>query len=132
MVLEVKKPRAMWEILFSTHHTDIGLLYIITSISFLFMGGVLALSIRSELFLPAAHFLGMGANDFERIFTVHGTDMLLLWVIPFGAGVGNYLIPIYGRGESYHHYLPSSSCYLIHEIVLINFLIIRVLTYSPR
>jgi cytochrome c oxidase subunit 1 len=84
----------MWEILFSTHHTDIGLLYIIASTSFLMMGGALALSIRSELFLPGSPILGMGPNDFERIFTVHGTDMLLLWVIPFGAGVGNYLIPI--------------------------------------
>ena len=97
MVLEIKKPRPMWEILFSTHHTDIGLLYIITSMAFLFMGGALALTIRSELFLPGAHFMGMGPNDFERIFTVHGTDMLLLWVIPFGAGVGNYLIPILVR-----------------------------------
>ena len=61
------------------------------------MGGALALTIRSELFLPGAHFMGMGPNDFERIFTVHGTDMLLLWVIPFGAGVGNYLIPILVR-----------------------------------
>src|SRR6476646_8541660 len=87
----------MWEILFSTHHTDIGLLYIITSITFLFMGGVLAMSIRSELFLPGSHFMGLGPNDFERFFTVHGTTMLLLWVIPFGAGVGNYLIPIMVR-----------------------------------
>jgi heme/copper-type cytochrome/quinol oxidase subunit 1 len=60
MVLEIKKPRPMWEILFSTHHTDIGLLYIITSMAFLFMGGALALTIRSELFLPGAHFMGMG------------------------------------------------------------------------
>ncbi|HET7148472.1 MAG TPA: cbb3-type cytochrome c oxidase subunit I [Candidatus Nitrosopolaris sp.] len=97
MVLEVKRPRPMWEILFSTHHTDIGLLYIISSIVFLFMGGALALSIRSELFLPGSHFMGMGPNDFERIFTVHGSTMLLLWVIPFGAGVGNYLIPILVR-----------------------------------
>ena len=61
------------------------------------MGGALALAIRSELFLPGAHFMGLGANDFERFFTVHGTTMLLLWVIPFGAGVGNYLIPILVR-----------------------------------
>ena len=52
MVLEVKKPRALWEIIFSTHHTDIGLLYIITSITFLMLGGALALAIRAELFLP--------------------------------------------------------------------------------
>jgi cytochrome c oxidase subunit 1 len=92
LVLEIKKPLPMWEILFSTHHTDVGLLYIITSIAFLMMGGALALAIRTELLLPGQRL--MGANDFERIFTVHGTNMLLLWVIPFGAGVGNYLVPI--------------------------------------
>ena len=96
MVLEVKKPRPMWEILFSTHHTDIGLLYIITSITFLIAGGALALAIRAELFLPGAQVF-QSPNDFERFFTVHGTTMLLLWVIPFGAGVGNYLIPIMVR-----------------------------------
>jgi len=86
----------MWEILFSTHHTDIGLLYMITSISFLMMGGALALAIRAELFLPGQQVFS-NPNDFERFFTVHGTTMLLLWVIPFGAGVGNYLIPIMVR-----------------------------------
>ena len=96
MVLEVRKPRPMWEILFSTHHTDIGLLYMITSISFLMMGGALALAIRAELFLPGQQIFS-NPTDFERFFTVHGTTMLLLWVIPFGAGVGNYLIPIMVR-----------------------------------
>jgi cytochrome c oxidase subunit I len=96
LVLELRKPRPMWEILFSTHHTDIGLLYMITSISFLMMGGALALAIRAELFLPGAQIFS-SPNDFERFFTVHGTTMLLLWVIPFGAGVGNYLIPIMVR-----------------------------------
>lgn len=52
MVLEVKKPRPLWEIIFSTHHTDIGLLYMIFSITFLLAGGSLALAIRTELFLP--------------------------------------------------------------------------------
>jgi len=96
LVLEVRKPRPMWEILFSTHHTDIGLLYMITSISFLMMGGALALAIRAELFLPGQQIFS-NPTDFERFFTVHGTTMLLLWVIPFGAGVGNYLIPIMVR-----------------------------------
>ncbi|MGH9982851.1 MAG: cytochrome c oxidase subunit I, partial [Nitrososphaeraceae archaeon] len=96
MVLEAKKSRPLWEILFSTHHTDIGLLYIIASVAFLFVGGVLALAIRAELFLPDAQLINNG-SDFARIFTVHGTNMLLLWVIPFAAGVGNYLIPIMVR-----------------------------------
>jgi cytochrome c oxidase subunit I len=93
LVLEVKKSRPIWEILFSTHHTDVCLLCIITSITFLMMGGALAMSMRTDLFLPGQQVFPSG-NDFGRFFTVHGTTMLLLWVIPFGAGVGNYLIPI--------------------------------------
>ena len=96
MVLEVKRPRPMWEILFSTHHTDIGLLYMYTSIAMLFMGGALAMAIRTELFLPGIQVIP-DSNIFHRFFTVHGTTMLLLWVIPFAAGVGNYLIPIMVR-----------------------------------
>jgi cytochrome c oxidase subunit I len=96
LVLEVKRPRPMWEILFSTHHTDIGLLYMYTSIAMLFMGGALAMAIRTELFLPGIQVIP-DSNIFHRFFTVHGTTMLLLWVIPFAAGVGNYLIPIMVR-----------------------------------
>jgi cytochrome c oxidase subunit 1 len=96
LVLEVRKPRPLWEILFSTHHTDIGLLYIIFSLTLFFLGGALAISIRTELFLPGAQ-LFEDANTFNRVFTVHGTTMLFLWVIPFAAGIGNYLIPIMVR-----------------------------------
>jgi len=96
MVLEVKQPRPMWEILFSTHHTDIGLLYMITSITALFIGGALALAIRAELFTPGLTLFS-DPTSFNRFFTVHGTTMLFLWAIPFAAGVGNYLIPIMVR-----------------------------------
>ncbi len=96
MVLELKKPRPLWEIIFSTHHTDIGLLYIITSIVALFAGGGLAMEIRAELFFPGIQIF-TGQEDFSRFFTMHGTTMLFLWAIPFAAGVGNYLIPIMVR-----------------------------------
>jgi cytochrome c oxidase subunit 1 len=96
MVLEVKQPRPLWEILFSTHHTDIGLLYMFTSITALMMGGALALTLRAELFLPGMQ-LFQDPTAFNRFFTVHGTTMLFLWAIPFAAGVGNYLIPIMVR-----------------------------------
>ena len=96
MVLEIKKPRPMWEILFSTHHTDVGLLYMFTSITFLMIGGALAMMIRAELFLPGIQIFPE-STSYHRFFTVHGITMLLLWVIPFAAGVGNYLIPIMVR-----------------------------------
>ena len=96
MVLELKKPRPMWEIIFSTHHTDIGLLYMILSLTAFAGGGALAMGIRSELFLPGLQLFS-GQADFARFFTVHGTTMLFLWVTPFASGVGNYLVPIMVR-----------------------------------
>jgi cytochrome c oxidase subunit 1 len=60
------------------------------------MGGALALAIRNELFLPGMQIF-QNPSDFERFFTVHGTTMLLLWVLPIGTGVGNYLVPIMVR-----------------------------------
>ncbi|GIU71722.1 MAG: cytochrome c oxidase subunit 1 [Candidatus Nitrosocaldaceae archaeon] len=93
MVLEIKRPRPLWEILFSTHHTDVALLYFITSFAFLLMGGALALTIRTELLTPGPTIID-DPSLFNRIFTVHGTTMLFLWVVPFTAAIGNYLIPI--------------------------------------
>jgi len=93
MVLEIRKPRPMWEILFSTHHTDVALLYTASSLIFLFMGGTLAMSIRAELFFPGPTIIDDPAF-FNRIFTLHGTNLLFLWLLPFAAGIGNYLIPI--------------------------------------
>src|SRR5438132_5909562 len=87
----------MWEILFSTHHTDIGLLYVYLSVTALIIGGALAMAIRVELFVPGPGTLIPDSNTFHRIFTVHGTNMLFLWLIPFASGIGNYLIPIMVR-----------------------------------
>jgi len=96
MVLELEKPRPIWQIMFSTHHTDVGLLYLITSIGFLFLGGALALIIRAELFLPGAQIIG-DAMTFNRIFTVHGTTLIFLFILPFASSVGNYFVPIMVR-----------------------------------
>ena len=79
MVLELQKPRPIWQIMFSTHHTDVGLLYLISSLAFLFLGGSLALAIRAELFLPGAQIIG-DAMTFNRIFTVHGTTLIFSYL----------------------------------------------------
>jgi len=96
MVLELQKPRPIWQIMFSTHHTDIGLLYTIMSLAFLFMGGALALAIRVEMFSPGPQFIA-DSMTFNRIFTVHGTNMIFLFLLPFASAVGNYFIPIMVR-----------------------------------
>lgn len=50
------------------------------------------MAIRAELFYPGTQIIPT-STDFHRIFTVHGTNMLYLWILPFASGVGNY-IPI--------------------------------------
>ena len=54
MVLELAKARPVWQIMFSTHHTDVGLLYLVFSLLALFVGGAMAIALRVELFAPGA------------------------------------------------------------------------------
>ncbi|ABK78586.1 heme/copper-type cytochrome/quinol oxidase, subunit 1 [Cenarchaeum symbiosum A] len=96
MVLELQKPRPIWQIMFSTHHTDVGLLYLISSLGFLFLGGALALLIRAELFFPGTQFIA-DSMTFNRMFTVHGTTLIFLFILPFASAVGNYFVPIMVR-----------------------------------
>src|SRR6267143_616586 len=96
MVLELQKSRPVWQIMFSTHHTDVAYLYTVTSLAFLFMAGVLAMVIRTHLFFPGEGVLISDSVTFNRIFTVHGSTMLFLFALPFAAGIGNYLVPIGG------------------------------------
>lgn len=96
MVLELSKPRPIWQIMFSTHHTDVGLLYLISSVAFFFLGGALALGIRAELFYPGPQIIS-DAMTFNRMFTVHGTTLIFLFLLPFASAVGNYFVPIMVR-----------------------------------
>jgi cytochrome c oxidase subunit 1 len=73
-------------------HKKIGLLYVGTSFLFFLVGGVMALFIRLELSQPGMQMLG--ANQFNELFTMHGTTMIFLFVIPMFAGFGNYFIPL--------------------------------------
>ena len=70
MVLELAKPRPIWQIMFSTHHTDVGLLYLVFSLLAMFVGGAMAIALRLELFAPGAQIIA-DAIDFNRLFTAH-------------------------------------------------------------
>jgi cytochrome c oxidase subunit 1 len=73
-------------------HKRIGLLYLFTALVFFILGGVLALMIRTELALPGGQLLT--ADQYARTFTLHGTTMIFLFVIPILTGLGNYLVPL--------------------------------------
>ncbi|WP_417563883.1 cbb3-type cytochrome c oxidase subunit I, partial [Microbacterium sp.] len=69
----------------STDHKTIGYLYLITSTLFFMLGGVMALIIRAELFEPGMQIMPT-TEQFNQLFTMHGTIMLLMFATPLFAG----------------------------------------------
>jgi cytochrome c oxidase subunit 1 len=76
----------------TTDHKRIGILYITTSLAFFVAGGVLALLMRAQLATPNEHFIRR--DSYDELFTMHGTTMIFLVVVPILAGFGNYLVPL--------------------------------------
>jgi cytochrome c oxidase subunit I len=81
---------ASW--LTTTDHKRIGILYISTSLLFFVAGGILALLMRAQLATPNENFITK--DSYSELFTMHGTTMVFLVVVPFLAGFGNYLVPL--------------------------------------
>ncbi len=77
----------------STDHKVIGNLYFITSFAWFLIGGLMALLIRLELFSPGMQVLD-DKQQFNQLFTMHGTIMLLLFATPLFAGFANALMPL--------------------------------------
>jgi cytochrome c oxidase, subunit I len=76
----------------TTDHKMIGLMYLVTGIFFFFVGGMEALLIRTQLAEPNGKVLG--PDVYNQIFTMHGTTMIFLFVIPVLSGFGNYIVPL--------------------------------------
>jgi len=77
----------------TTDHKVIGNLYFITSFVWFLLGGLMALFIRLELFEPGMQILD-DKQQFNQLFTMHGTIMLLLFATPLFAGFANALMPL--------------------------------------
>ncbi len=76
----------------TTDHKKIGYLYFFTALFFLMFGGAEAEMIRWQLRAPNQHFLS--ADTYNQIFTMHGTTMIFLVVMPMSAAFFNLLIPL--------------------------------------
>jgi cytochrome c oxidase subunit I len=73
-------------------HKRIGILYMVTALGFFVAGGILALLMRSQLATPGESFITK--NAYNELFTIHGTTMIFLFIVPFWAGLANYLVPL--------------------------------------
>src|SRR5260370_1033087 len=73
-------------------HKRIAVLYMLTAVVFFVSGGTEALFIRLQLIVPNNHFLQ--PDTFNQLFTMHGTTMIFLVVMPVVFGLANYVLPL--------------------------------------
>lgn len=108
--------------LFTTDHKDVGILYFVTSIWFLLIGGVLASLMRTQLAFPSPWSVLNGAT-YNQAVSMHGMIMVLFFLSPMGAAFANYFIPLqigakdvaFPRFNAFSYWM-----YLVAGIVLIT------------
>src|SRR5205823_3184292 len=86
------EPRGWTSWITTTDHKRIGILYLVTTFAFFLIGGVEALMMRLQLGAPDNTLLE--PQTFNQLFTMHGTTMIFLFVVPIWAGFGNYFVPL--------------------------------------
>ncbi|WP_412079614.1 cytochrome c oxidase subunit I (plasmid) [Streptomyces xanthophaeus] len=79
-------------LLSTTDHKVIGYMYLVTAFCFFLFAGVLALLMRAELARPGMQIVS--SEQYNQLFTVHGTIMMLLFATPTFTGFANALMPL--------------------------------------
>ncbi|MBQ0986955.1 cytochrome c oxidase subunit I [Streptomyces sp. F63] len=76
----------------TTDHKVIGNLYLVTSFGFFLAAGLMAMLMRAELMRPGMQL--MTPFQYNQLFTIHGTIMMLLFATPTFAGFANAIMPL--------------------------------------
>ena len=84
--------RTILKLLTTTDHKVIGYMYLTTSFVWFLIAGVMALLLRTELAQPGLQFLSN--EQYNQIFTMHGTIMLLMFATPLFVGFANVIMPL--------------------------------------
>ncbi|MDH3023802.1 cytochrome c oxidase subunit I [Gordonia alkanivorans] len=82
----------IYKLLTTTDHKLIGMMYITACFAFFLIGGLMALLMRGELAAPGMQFLS--TEQFNQLFTMHGTVMLLMYATPIVIGFANFVLPL--------------------------------------
>src|SRR5687767_8791626 len=85
-------PTGIWSWITTVDHKRIGILYGATAFLFFLIGGLEALFMRIQLMKPDNDFVS--AETFNALFTMHGTTMIFLAVMPLSSAFFNYMIPL--------------------------------------
>ncbi len=103
----------------AVNHKQIGARYIATGFLFFVLAGIAALMMRVQLMYPENTFLN--ADQYNRLFSVHGVTMMFVFAVPIMLGVGIYFVPLmigtrdvaFPRANAYGYYT-----YLFAGVVL--------------
>jgi cytochrome c oxidase subunit I len=82
----------LWSWLTTVDHKRIGVLYLYTALAFFIIGGLEAVLLRMQLQGPNGKLLS--AEMYNQLFTMHGTTMIFLAIMPLSAAFFNFLIPL--------------------------------------
>ena len=88
----ITEKSTFWSWVTTTDHKKIGTLYLFTALFFFLVGGLEAEIIRAQLGAPNRHLVS--AEMYNQIFTMHGTTMIFLAIMPLSAAFFNFLIPL--------------------------------------
>ena len=90
----------------------IGVQYLVTTVFFFLVGGMLALLVRAELAKPGMQFFD--TQTYNGLFSVHASLMIFLFVIPAFAGLANFVVPLMlGAGDMAFPRLNALSFWLL-------------------
>jgi len=76
----------------SVDHKQLGIMYLLGAFFFFLVGGVLALMMRVQLAAPNSHLLS--PEVYNQLFTMHGTTMVFLVLVPMLVGFATYMVPL--------------------------------------
>jgi cytochrome c oxidase subunit 1 len=86
------RPARALDWLMTTDHKKIGIMYLVNSFAFFAIAGAMAMLIRTQLAGPNNTVLSPQA--YNETFTMHGTIMIFLVILPLLSGFGNYIVPL--------------------------------------
>jgi len=108
-----QNPAILKYLSWSLDHKVIGVQYLVTTFTFYLVGGTLAMLIRINLLTPDS-MLFIDKSTYNAVFSLHGTIMIFLFLIPVWSGFGNYFIPLMiGAKDMAFPWLNAFSFWLI-------------------
>jgi cytochrome c oxidase subunit I+III len=86
------EPTGFWGWLRTVNNVPIAKRYLVAAFTFFLAGGVQALVLRLQLLGPERHLVS--PERYNQLFTMHGTTMMFLFVIPFIEALANFVLPL--------------------------------------